>query len=245
MEQWRRDEEVRLRTILFEEVRPVALANCTLKRYGSTYDGGYLMCENLLEGVRSAYSYGIASEDNWGCEVSRSLRVPIHQYDCFTEHRPTCDGGTFIFHEECVGDTRETQDGRLFDTIVNQLAKNGDAGKRVLIKMDIEGAEVESFMATPDEVLATVPQIPLEIHGIDRKFLDLVQKLKRTFYVVSVHVNNHTCTPDAAPFPGPVFQVLLVNKRLGVLDPDGRPHQPGSPPDAPDWSSGPDCQPKY
>ncbi len=92
---------------IYEELQPVALKNCTLKRFGSRNDGGYLMCENLVDGVRSAYSYGIDTEDNWGCDVSREYKVPVHQYDCFTEHRPTCDGGTF--HEPNREERRRRQ----------------------------------------------------------------------------------------------------------------------------------------
>jgi hypothetical protein len=61
------------RQALWNELRPVALKNCTLRRFGSVNDGGYLMCENLLSGTESAYSYGIDTEDNWGCEVSQKL----------------------------------------------------------------------------------------------------------------------------------------------------------------------------
>src|SRR5687768_10848849 len=81
------------RDALHKELEPVALSNCTIKRYGSANDGGYLMCENLIAGVESAYSYGIEHEDNWGCQLSREYKVAIHQYDCFTEDRPTCEGG--------------------------------------------------------------------------------------------------------------------------------------------------------
>jgi len=38
-----------LREIILAELQPVALKNCTLKRFGSANDGGYLMCENLIE----------------------------------------------------------------------------------------------------------------------------------------------------------------------------------------------------
>src|SRR5262245_36955802 len=34
---------------LWDEVQPVALSNCKLKRYGGPYDGGYLMCENFVK----------------------------------------------------------------------------------------------------------------------------------------------------------------------------------------------------
>jgi hypothetical protein len=240
-----REPQRRTREALFSEIRPVALSNCTLKRFGSRYDGGYLMCENLLEGIQSAYSYGIDTEDNWGCEISRLLSVPVHQYDCFTPHRPACAGGTFVYHDECVGSKNETIDDNLFDSVMNQIGKNGDRGKRILVKMDIEGAELAALMNTPDEELARVAQLPLEVHGTDEQYLELVRKLKRTFHVVAVHANNWTCTPDAAPLPGWAFQVLFVNKQLGVVDRGGTPHRSGDPPDAPDAPKRPDCQPAF
>jgi hypothetical protein len=262
------------RHALWSEIRPVALKNCTLRRFGSVNDGGYLMCENLIAGIESAYSYGIDTEDNWGCEVSQKVGVGIHQYDCFTPHRPICsavkqgwlmrflerrigDGrimrvvqkwlmaGRFVFHDECIGPKAETINSHSFDTLANQTAKNGDTGKRLLVKMDIEGAEWESLMATPDEVLEKIDQLPLELHGVDKsRFAEAIRKLKQTFYLVSVHFNNHACSNDLDPFPSSAFQVLFVNKRLGVLDPAGPVRQPGSPPDAPDNPEKADCQPK-
>ena len=32
------------RQALFDLLRPVALTNCQMERFGETYDGGYLMC---------------------------------------------------------------------------------------------------------------------------------------------------------------------------------------------------------
>src|SRR5437763_6317594 len=89
---------------ILAELQPVALKNCTLKRFGSANDGGYLMCENLIEPLAAAYSYGVGRNDDWGCEVSRRYHAPVQQYDCFDPARPTCNNGTFVFHNECVGD---------------------------------------------------------------------------------------------------------------------------------------------
>jgi len=232
-----------IRQALLDELQPVTLKNCTLKRYGGANDGGYLMCENLVAGVESAYSYGIATEDNWGCQLSRQFGVPIHQYDCFTEHRPTCNGGRFVFHDECIGDKTETVKARPFDSLTNQITKNGDSAKRLIVKMDVEAAEWDALGATPDAVLSRIDQMPMEFHGVDeRRFLAIVQKLKRTFYVVNLHFNNHACSTATEPFPAWAYQVLFVNKRIGVL---GAP-APGSPPaaalNAPDNATVPDCQ---
>ncbi len=228
---------------LFEELRTVTLKNCTLKRYGSANDGGYLMCETLTGGVQAAYSYGIDTEDNWGCDVSRQLVLPIHQYDCFTPHRPTCEGGKFVFHDECVGARSETVDGQPFDTFSSQIERNGDTDKSLLVKIDIEGAEWDSLMATPDDVLDRISQMPMELHGTDeRKFVEVVRRLKRQFHLVNLHFNNFACLPEAAPLPGWAFQVLWVNKRIGEIDPNGPSPAPMSPLNAPDSRDRPDCQ---
>lgn len=233
-----------IREAIARELQPVALKNCRLKRYGSKNDGGYLMCENLIEGIESAYSYGVDREDNWGCDVSKQFLVSIHQYDCFTPHRPVCAGGTTIFHDECVGPKTETIEGQPFDTIPNQIRKNGDAGKRILLKIDVEGAEWDSLMATPDASLERIDQMPMEMHGTDeQRFLDTIRKLKRTFYVVNLHYNNWACSADVAPLVATAYQVLLVNKRLGVLDPSVRPPAPSSPLNAPDNPKAPECKP--
>ena len=47
----------------------------------------------------------------------------------------------------------------------------------------------------------------------------MLRKLKRNFYLVNLHFNNWSCTPKAAPLPAWAYQVLWVNKRIGVLDP--------------------------
>jgi hypothetical protein len=238
-----RDDRAGIRQALFDELTPVTLTNCTLKRYGGPADGGYLMCENLIQGTESAYSYGIALEDNWGCQLSRGFRVMVHQYDCFTPHRPVCDGGRFVFHDECVGDRTATIDGSLFDTMPAQIAKNGDAGKRIIVKMDVEGAEWDALMATPDAVLAGIDQMPMELHGTDdARFLAMVRKLKRHFHLANLHFNNYACTPGVAPFPAEAFQVLWVNKRIAEINPSAPVPAPQSPENAPDNPRGPDCQ---
>src|SRR5256886_3501417 len=117
----RRAAARRLREAILAELQPVVLKNCTLKRFGSANDGGYLMCENLIEPLDAAYSYGVGSNDDWGCELSRRYHVPVHQYDCFDPARPTCDDGTFVFHNECVGNRSGYTGSHVFDTMENQI----------------------------------------------------------------------------------------------------------------------------
>jgi hypothetical protein len=239
----RRSAARKLREAILAELQPVALKNCTFKRFGSANDGGYLMCENLIEPLDAAYSYGVGRNDDWGCEVSRRYHVPVHQYDCFDPARPTCNGGTFVFNNECVGDRSGYRESRFFDTLENQIRKNGDIDRRLIIKMDIEGAEWDSLLAVPDELLASIPQIAMEMHGFDNpKIVEVLRKLKRNFYLVNLHFNNWSCTPNAAPLPAWAYQTHWVNRRIGVPDPAAPFPAPMSALNAPDSSTWPDCQ---
>ena len=85
-------------------------------------------------------------------------------------------------HDECVGPKAETVDGRVFDTMANQIARNGDAGKALIVKIDVEGAEWHSLLETPDALLERIDQLAMEMHGTgEPHFFEAVQKLKRTF----------------------------------------------------------------
>jgi len=237
-----RTYEEQVRQSLFELLRPVKLTNCTLERFGERNDGGYLVCANLLDSVRVGYSYGIAGYDQWGCDLSRKLDIRVHEYDCFDVRAPSCPGGDLRFHAECVGIESSVIDGRRFDTLASQARRNGDAGKRSIAKVDVEGAEWNSFLLTPDSVFEQIDQLVVEFHGVqDDRFVSTVQMLKRFFYVAHVHFNNYSCDPKLAPFPAAAYEVLLVNKRLGVVE---------APPgnwgvhalDAPNNPDSPDCQ---
>jgi hypothetical protein len=218
-------DAARLRESLFAELQPVTLKNCVIKRFGEPHDGGYLLCANLLKGVQSGYSYGISGYDGWGCEISRTLKVQVHEYDCFNLQEPVCKGGNTAFHAECVaGEPSTDSAGRLFETPEHQLAKNGDAGRQVVMKIDVEGAEWDTFAKTPDLVLERIDQLAVEFHGVSKPYYaETMLRLKRFFYIANLHFNNYSCNARIAPFPAWAYEVLFVNKRLGVPDPSGKP----------------------
>jgi hypothetical protein len=86
--------------------------------------------------------------------------------------------------------------------------------------MDVEGAELESVAATSDEVLQNVDQIAMFQKNQDKlEYLDLIKKLKKTVYIARIYFNNHAYTRALdALFPSRAFQVLLVNKKVAILD---------------------------
>jgi hypothetical protein len=138
----------------------------------------------------------------------------------FNVTQPACSAGNLSFHAECVGDTARTEEGRPFDTIQSQLARNGDRSKRIVLKMDVEGAEWSSLLSAPDEILEQIDQMAVEFHGVeDQKSLAVVQRLKKFFEVAHLHFNNARCVRGMEPFPSWAYEVLFVSKRLAVVDP--------------------------
>lgn len=237
-------EPDRTRTLLFRELQPVRLSNCTLERFGEAADGGYLMCGNLLRDSQVAYSYGINGYDGWGCAMAARLASTTHQYDCFNLEEPVCPTGRTSFHPRCVTGRRSVdREGRIFEPLATQIADNGDGFRRLVVKMDVEGAEWETLLQTPNEVLRRFDQLTIEMHGVDRpRFLEVVRKLKRTFHVAHFHVNNYSCGDQYRPFTGWAYEVLFVNKRLArrLPGPVTLPHAL----DTPNDPAAEDCQPR-
>lgn len=236
------DPAARNRAQLWRELQPVALERCEMARFGEGNDGGYLVCGNLLSDVRAGFSYGISGYDGWGCEVATRFHVPVHEYDCFDQRAPACGGGATTFHGECIGREAATIDGRPFDTLEHQVAAAGHAGDRIVMKIDVEGAEWDVFLTVPDDVLERVDQLVVEFHQTSApRFLSAVQRLKRYFHVTNLHMNNNACSGEDAPFGAWAYEVLFVNKRLpvGTVSPRETPYHALDRPNATDR---PDCQ---
>jgi hypothetical protein len=96
---------------------------------------------------------------------------------------------------------------------------------------------------TSDRALDNIDQLVVEFHGFRKtQGLELIDKLKRTFYIANVHFNNFACTWWCRPLPAVAFEVLLVNKRLGVLDQANPWGVHPNPLDTPNDPSEADCQ---
>jgi hypothetical protein len=110
--------------------------------------------------------------------------------------------------------------------------------------MDVEGAEWDALLFAPDDLLDRIDQLVVEFHGVDdAKYAATLDRLKRFFVIADLHFNNFTCEPGLEPFPAWAYEVLFVNRRLGVpVVGDAKPasgdlHRPNAPgrPDCQEW----------
>jgi hypothetical protein len=113
------------------------------------------------------------------------------------------------------------------------------------MKMDVEGAEIDSLLAVPDQQLDRIEQLAIELHKIDTpKSIELLDKLEKTFYVAYVHANNYSCRRAAPPLSSEANELLFVNKRLGTIDTKD-PSVPSSALAVANTPTRPDCQPNW
>ena len=135
------------------------------------------------------------------------------------------------------------EDGRLFDSMRNQFARNGDAKKRLVVKIDVESAEWDTLLHASDDTLRRIDQPAIELHFMNEpKHIEVVKRLKQFFHIAHLNFNNNTCTKGIEPFPAWAYVVLFVNKQIAVVDETKRwagVHRLA----APDNPSLSDCQP--
>ena len=80
--------------------------SCPLQRYGSSGDGGYLLCDLQNATMAAAYSFGIDGRDEWGQEVASCTGATLFQFDCFNTTGAECRSQNMCpptnFRAECL-----------------------------------------------------------------------------------------------------------------------------------------------
>jgi Methyltransferase FkbM domain len=162
-------------------------------RLGPRGDGGYLVPDDLV-GISACFSPGVASLSGFerdcaerGMQVfmaDRSVDGPAEMHE------------SFHFTKKFVGAT--TNDGAMtMDDWVREAIPESDDD--LLLQMDIEGSEYETFLSTSDSTLRRFRIIATEFHDLDkvfnRPFFSLIRatvdKLLQTHVCVHVHPNNY------------------------------------------------------
>ncbi len=176
---------------LLRSLRPVS-GGAELIRLGPDGDGGYLVPDDLA-GIECAFSPGVSTESGFEAELAaRGMRVFLAD---FSVDGPAQANARFSFLKKYVG--------CMSDETHITLSQWKDAsapgyGGDLLLQMDVEGAEYETLLTAPEELLSQFRVMVIEFHYVhellNQRFFDLASrvfgKLLRTHTVVHIHPNN-------------------------------------------------------
>jgi hypothetical protein len=151
----------------------------TKKRYGSEFDGGYILSEDLVNTCKRVYSLGVANEFSIDIQMAEMGKM-VYQYDinfCQTPQTPNMK-----FKQLFIDN----------NTLKSELIETGgiDDDSNLLL-MDIEGGEYDVILNSED-LLKNFSQISLELHFItfEKKVKSLLEKLNQTHTLIHLHANN-------------------------------------------------------
>jgi len=190
-----------------------------LIRLGKSYDGGYIVPVEAMKAADALMGYGIDKDISFEREFSQRLNRPSYGFDCgilgITTGDPNCH-----FYRECIGSISFLYSNQkfygIFTTFSEQLERLKLKNKKILLKMDIEGAE---FAAMKDvlKYANDITGIVIEIHYEKASFedaLNLLSSLNDQFILLHIHGNNcSACKEDLFTLPM-VMELTYINKNL-------------------------------
>ncbi len=189
-------------------------------RHGKDHDGGYVVPRKALQSAEAVLGYGILDDSSFEEQFSEMYKKPSYGFDCTVDYTGT--NQLFTFVKECVASRRfiDKKHNTKFSSFLDHLNQFNLKGKKVFVKMDIEGGEYDAL----DEVLLNHPNVTgivLEIHFNENNIseaIKLLKKLKRDFILVHVHGNNCTdanmsSSNALGKFSG-VMELSYINKSL-------------------------------
>lgn len=176
---------------LISSLRPITTAT-PLIRLGPNGDGGYLIPDDL-DRIAAVFSPGVDRIS--GFELDCAVRgIPIFLADRSIDALPV-NHERFTFTKKFIGAT-DTEVFMTMDTWVRDSIANDTDD--LLLQIDIEGYEYETFFSMTDALLSRFRIIVVEFHDLNMLFSEpyfriasrVFEKLLVSHYCVHIHPNN-------------------------------------------------------
>ncbi|SFW32082.1 FkbM family methyltransferase [Selenomonas ruminantium] len=163
-------------------------------RIGQNGDGGYLIVDNYpLRQNGILYAFGVGGDVSFEYEMAEQ-GWQIYMYDHTVSKLPQKHPAFHYQKRGLIG--RKDEQRPELSTLPEFLCENGHMQEQdMLLKMDIEGYEIDVFCNLPEDVQVQFSQIVLELHGLDNisnwdALLKALTKISRTHRLVHLHANN-------------------------------------------------------
>ena len=198
---------------LLKSLHPVK-TKYPLIRVGGKNDGGYLLPDDL-SGISKCFSPGVDVTASFEKDlVCRGILS--HLADASVDGPPE-DFRILSFEKKFLGSVNDGD----YMTLEFWVRNRGGAVGDLILQMDIEGAEYQTILATPIDILRRFRIIAVEIHDVHHWFNPIAwgcvqgffAKLLADFHVVHNHPNNNCqfIEVDGILLPT-VFELTLLRK---------------------------------
>ena len=164
-------------------------------RLGNNGDGGYVLLDDFAD-IKIAYSLGISNMTNFDKALA-DKGIDVYMYD-HTINRLPYKNKKFHWLKKGLG-AKNTRKKNLM-TLMEMLEQNGHLKeKNMLLKIDVEGSEWETFNELPEEFLKKFKYIIGEFHSFKKNILknekskiilSVLNKLNKTHQVFHKHCHS-------------------------------------------------------
>lgn len=197
----------------------------TLIRLGPNSDGGYVIVDGFDYDL--FISCGIAYDTRFEDDFLDIHKIKCVAFDGTIQSFP-CHRNNIEWIAKNIGYSNTETTTNLKEYIRN--------GKKIFLKMDIEGSEFNWLDSMTEDELDNISQLVLEVHWpFDKYRMKMLSKLNQTHYIIHIHGNNYCDRdipkhlPSGRTYDGTVhihnihlpeiklpevFEVTYINKRL-------------------------------
>jgi len=186
-----------------------------LVRVGKNYDGGYVMIDDFSK-KSIAYSFGISNDISWE-EWVASRYIDVYCYDHTIEGLPHRNEKLHWYKYGIAGTDRIEDSLLSMETLIEK--NNHEAETKMILKMDVEGAEWEFIKSADSTLLDNFSQMTFELHYITdenhkEEIIAALRKINKTHQAVWIHANNGGGAERAKNEIVPnLLEITYVNKK--------------------------------
>ncbi len=177
---------------LIRKLRPL-LSGIDLVRLGSNSDGGYVLPDDL-NGIAACFSPGVGNMSGFEKDCAdRGMSVFLADG---TVDSPAMTNDKFHFIKKNIGAVNTDNCITLDKWVADSLSQEG---ADLLLQMDIEGSEYETFLSISESLMKRFRIMVVEFHWLhllcSRPFFALVapvfDKILQTHDCIHIHPNNY------------------------------------------------------
>lgn len=160
-----------------------------LVRLGPKGEGGYLIPDGL-EGISACFSPGVGQYSGFELDCAkRGMQVFMTDYSV---QGPAVHHENFHFNKKFLGAVQNENTITLDGWVGSSIP---DSHPDLILQMDIEGAEYEVLLSTPENLMKRFSIIAIEFHSLkllwSRPFFLLASQAFRKLMQTHVCVHNH------------------------------------------------------